>query len=113
MIIKEDGTLDTASDVFAEGESFNITVKVKGYENDLVFTYTKKSEESSDYAPGDVNGDGNINVTDITKVAAHVKGKKILDEKGMKAADVNKDGNVNVTDIIRIAAHVKGKNLIK
>jgi hypothetical protein len=26
----------------------------------------------------DVNNDGNINVTDITKIAAHVKGKKLL-----------------------------------
>jgi hypothetical protein len=112
-IIKEDGTLDTESDVFAEGESFNITVKAKGYENDLVFTYSKKNEGTEDYALGDVNGDGNINITDITKVAAQVKGKKMLDEKGIKAADVNKDGKVNVTDIIHIAAHVKGKKLIK
>ena len=93
--------------------SFNITVKAKGYENDLVFTYSKKNEGTEEYALGDVNGDGNINITDITKVAAQVKGKKMLDEKGIKAADVNKDGKVNVTDIIHIAAHVKGKKLIK
>ncbi|SEL24542.1 dockerin type I domain-containing protein [Ruminococcus albus] len=113
VIIKADGTLDTESSVFSEGDSFNITVKAKGYESDLVFTYTKKSEEPAEYALGDVSGDGNINITDVTKVAAHVKGKKMLDEKGRKAADVNKDGKVNITDIIRIAAHVKGKKLLK
>ena len=57
---------------------------------------------------GDVNGDGEINVTDIAKVAAHIKGIKALDEKGFKAADVNGDGDVNVTDIAKIAAHIKG-----
>ena len=57
---------------------------------------------------GDVNGDGEINVTDIAKVAAHIKGIKALDENGIKAADVNGDGEVNVTDIAKIAAHIKG-----
>lgn len=56
--------------------------------------------------PGDVNGDGKVNVTDISKVAAHVKGIKKLDSES--AADVNGDGKVNVTDISKIAAHVKG-----
>ena len=113
VIIKADGTLDTESDVFAEGESFNITVKAKGYENDLVFTYPEKSEEPEEYALGDVNGDNTINVTDITQIAAYIKGKKVFDEKSLKAADVNKDGKINVTDIIKIAAHIKGKKLIK
>ena len=62
---------------------------------------------------GDVNGDGKINVNDITKVAAHVKGKKILDESAKKRADVNGDGKINVNDITKIAAHVKGKKLIR
>ena len=57
---------------------------------------------------GDVNGDGDINVTDIGMVAAHIKGIKALDEKAIKAADVNGDGDVNVTDIAMIAAHIKG-----
>ncbi|SFD42319.1 dockerin type I repeat-containing protein, partial [Ruminococcus albus] len=62
---------------------------------------------------GDVNFDGKINVTDIVKVAAHVKGKKLLDKTAARAADVNNDGKINITDIIIIAAHVKGKELLK
>ena len=57
---------------------------------------------------GDVNGDGKVNVTDISKVAAHVKGIKKLDANFAAAADVNLDGKVNVTDISKIAAQVKG-----
>ena len=57
---------------------------------------------------GDVNNDGKINVTDVSKTAAHVKGIRPLDEKEQKRADVNVDNKINVTDVSKIAAHVKG-----
>ena len=57
---------------------------------------------------GDVNNDGSINVSDISKVAAHVKNKKSLTAEEMKLADVNGDNAVTVTDVSKIAAHVKG-----
>lgn len=43
-------------------------------------TETKKEEAHTltEYERGDVNGDGKINVTDVVKLAAHVKGKKPL-----------------------------------
>uniref|UniRef100_UPI00258B204B dockerin type I domain-containing protein n=1 Tax=Ruminococcus sp. TaxID=41978 RepID=UPI00258B204B len=46
---------------------------------------------------GDVNFDGKINVTDIVKIAAHVKGKKLLDKTAARAADVNGDSIIDVT----------------
>lgn len=58
---------------------------------------------------GDVNGDGKVNITDITLTAAYVKGKRMLSDKALAAADVNGDGSVNNTDITRLAAFVKGK----
>ena len=57
---------------------------------------------------GDVNADGNINVTDIALVAAHIKGIKALDADAVKRADVNNDDSVNVTDIAMMASHIKG-----
>jgi hypothetical protein len=65
------------------------------------------------YKLGDVNGDGLINVTDITLTAAHVKGKKLLNSERLERADVNNSGSVNISDITLIAAHVKGKRLLK
>ena len=43
-------------------------------------TEQKKTETKplSEYERGDVNGDGKINVTDVVKLAAHIKGKKPL-----------------------------------
>ncbi|SEK78303.1 dockerin type I domain-containing protein, partial [Ruminococcus albus] len=75
------------------------------------FAITGKS--TSKIKKGDVTGDGVINLTDLTKVAAHVKGRKLLSGDQLKAADVNGDGKVNITDISLMAAHIKGKKLIK
>ena len=61
---------------------------------------------------GDINADGEINVTDISKAAAHVKGIKALDEDESSRADVNSDDSVNVKDISLLAAHVKGVRLL-
>ena len=55
---------------------------------------------------GDMNGDGQIMVNDIVKLAAHVKGIRKLDDS--INADVNGDNKVNVTDVVMVAAHVKG-----
>jgi len=52
--------------------------------------------------PGDVNGDGKINVVDFTAIANHILGKS---PAGFieKAADVNGDGKVNVIDLTAVA----------
>ncbi|MBQ8966203.1 NPCBM/NEW2 domain-containing protein [Ruminococcus sp.] len=65
-------------------------------------------EPSDDIALGDINGDGDVNVTDVTKLAAHVKSIRSLAGDELKRADVNGDGDVNVTDLMKVAAHVKG-----
>ena len=60
--------------------------------------------KGADPSLGDINGDGSVNVADITLLAAHVKGVRAVE----KAADVNYDGKLNITDCTVIAAHVKG-----
>lgn len=88
------------------------TVKVaagtagEAYAKKFGLNYTYGSGGSS--SNGDVNGDGTVNVTDVSKAAAHVKGRKVLDSAAQKRADVNGDGMVNVTDVSKTAAHVKG-----
>lgn len=59
---------------------------------------------------GDLNNDGLVNVTDLTRLAAHIKGKKLLPDPNL--ADLNGDGKVNITDRTRLAAHIKGKKLL-
>lgn len=80
---------------------------------DVTIKYLKKTTDEPDSLLGDVNGDGSINVTDLSKAAAQVKGKKLLSEDEASRADVNCDGTVTVTDVSKIAAHIKGKKLIE
>ena len=61
---------------------------------------------------GDVNGDGTVNVTDLSLTAAQVKGKKSLKEDQAARADVNGDDMITVTDVSLIAAHIKGKKAL-
>ena len=61
---------------------------------------------------GDINGDGFINVTDLSLAASHVKSVRCLSDEALLLADVNGDGKVNVSDISHISAHIKGKRAI-
>lgn len=61
------------------------------------------------YQYGDINHDGQINVTDTSLSSAFTKGRRApADSEQRDMADVNRDGKLNVTDTSKIAAHVKG-----
>lgn len=81
----------------------------KKYGVNYKYTGSQQPEPPATGVKGDVNGDGDVNVSDISKVAAHVKGIKSLSGDELDRADVNGDGVVQVNDISPIAAHVKGK----
>ncbi len=55
-------------------------------------------EEAPVEIPEDVNGDGNVNIDDLTFVA-----DRLGRVGARKAADVNGDGIVNVLDLVAIA----------
>jgi hypothetical protein len=55
-------------------------------------------------APGDANGDGTVNVLDITRVERVITA---LDPE-TSGSDANQDGVVNVLDITRIERVIAG-----
>lgn len=65
-----------------------------------------------DYAIGDVNMDGKVNLIDYTKILAHVKKSSMLKGKSLSIADVNKDNKVNLIDYTKVLAHVKKTSLL-
>ena len=75
----------------------------------LTDAYIQDPNAEPEIVKGDVNGDGRLDVTDLSKVAAHVKGKKSLTDDQQKLADFSGDDKVNVADISLIAARIKGK----
>ncbi|MBR1491230.1 MAG: VCBS repeat-containing protein [Bacteroidaceae bacterium] len=70
-----------------------------------VFTFTIK--DSSAITPGDANGDGGVNVFDVTTTVNHILGSENegFDED---AADVNGDGTVNVFDVTKMVNIILG-----
>lgn len=53
---------------------------------------------------GDINNDGNIDITDLFLLKRHIiagsrEGWKLTGES-LTAADINEDGNVDVTDLL-------------
>ena len=65
---------------------------------------------SHEVIPGDVNGDGRVDVTDVSMTISHILGNLPSSELIFQAADVNNDGRVDVTDVasmIRIVLGIK------
>ena len=62
---------------------------------------------------GDVNGDGDITVTDMIAIKADILNKSKLSGVYSKAADTNGDSTISITDFIQIKAHILGKDSIK
>ncbi|EGC04205.1 S8 family serine peptidase [Ruminococcus albus] len=94
---------------YAEKE-FRIELTSEGYIPRTI-TFKPDDELTTDLylcKKGDVNGDGVINVTDVSKAAAHIKAVKKIGSYEQKVADVNGNGSLNVTDISMLAAKVKG-----
>ena len=58
-----------------------------------------------DYILGDVNGDGDVNVTDVMEIGQQILGNKPQTE----AADINSDGEVTVTDQQLLVKQILGK----
>lgn len=57
---------------------------------------------------GDVTGDGKVNVGDVGRVYAHIKGStQITDDYALECANAN-GGRLNIGDVATIYAHVKG-----
>ena len=57
-------------------------------------TYTIKFPEEPQTRPGDVNGDGEINIADVNAIIG-----MILDGRPLPAGDVNGDHEVNIADV--------------
>ncbi len=73
----------------------------------IVFTVSADTRN-----PGDVNGDGRINVADYTLVKRHVLRTLTLNEEQQVGADVNGDGRINVADYTLVKRHVLGTYVI-
>ena len=75
----------------------------------LVVYYDVATESYTNTAPpiiepGDVNGDGEVNVSDVTMLVSIILGNTPM----IDAADVNGDGEVNVSDVTALVSIILG-----
>ncbi|MCD7902690.1 MAG: leucine-rich repeat protein [Oscillospiraceae bacterium] len=64
-------------------------------------------EPASPTTPGDLNGDGEVNASDLTILARHVgKVETIEDETALANADVTGDGDVDASDLTKLVQYV-------
>ena len=83
------------------------TAFVKTSEGETFYGETQQfTTEAKAGIAGDVNGDGRIDISDVTCVVNIILGKGI-DENGM--ADVNGDGLVNISDVTTLVNIILGK----
>lgn len=67
--------------------------------------------KNTDYLPGDVTGEGTVNMADVAKLYAHIKNTNVLtEENGKDRCDVTGEGKINMADVARLYAHIKGTN---
>ena len=66
-----------------------------------------------EYALGDVNNDGTINIMDIIGIINHIfdpgQGTGNLDAFGAVAADFNQDTQVNILDVVNLVQYILGQ----
>ncbi|MDO4195993.1 MAG: glycoside hydrolase, partial [Prevotellaceae bacterium] len=84
------------------GEEQTSGFDVKNLKNGDVLDVVYVCKNSS-FILGDVNADGNVNITDIVAVIAYIRGYTGANFI-FEAADVNADGVINITDIVGIIA---------
>lgn len=59
---------------------------------------------------GDVNNDHKLNMGDISKLYAHIRGtSRLQDDYALLCADYNQDGNINVGDVVKLYSFLRKK----
>lgn len=58
---------------------------------------------------GDLNGDGQVSATDLSKIKQHLIELRLLEGAYLEAADVDADENVTITDLSRIRKAMFGE----
>lgn len=74
----------------------------------------KTIEDPVKYKLGDINGDGDINATDLVLVKRHLVSENRpewkLSGNNFKAGDINKDGEITATDLVLVKRHLVSEN---
>ena len=103
-VLTKKPTISTTATSASEPGDYEITVSGAEAQNyEISYVKGKLTIEKPAFIPGDVNGDGLVNVTDIVATVNYIM-EKPSSNFNEKAADLNGDGKVNVTDIVMMVS---------
>ena len=101
-VLTEMPSFTTTATSASESGDYDIIVSDAEAQNyEISYVYGKLTIEEVPFVPGDVNGDGVVNVTDIVATVNYIM-EKPSDGFNKDAADLNGDGEINVTDIVKM-----------
>ena len=87
----------------------NITIIHDSEATTVIYTKVELGTSQSGSVLGDVNGDGEVNVTDVTMIVEYVLGQHNSSFIAANA-DVNGDGSITVTDVAEAVNIILGDN---
>ncbi len=91
---------ETVSGVVGTGMTVDLTVDGKSVDSAVIVV------------TGDVNGDGQITLTDMVQIRAHLLGRSTLTGAALQAADLNGDGQLTLTDMVQLRSYMLGRSEI-
>ena len=72
-------------------------------------TLNDKKREYTTVIKGDINGDGNVKLSDLSKLKLSLVGTTKLEGAYKEAADINGDGNIKLSDLSKMKLYLVGK----
>ena len=81
-------------ELFTRQGGFPPSYEHKAWGPTITLRFVKGELPPEPGTPGDVNGDGEVNIADVNALI-----DKILSQSGDEGCDVNKDGEVNIADV--------------
>jgi hypothetical protein len=91
-----------------ENDEILVTITAEDGSATRFYKLTVVERSQAPLPPGDINGDGEIDVQDVTLTLQYVLGTHLLDEEQLAASDVNGDGVVDVIDVTLILKFALG-----
>ena len=72
-------------------------------------TFNNQEAEYTVVVKGDINGDGNVKLSDLSKLKLSLVGRTILEGAYKEAADINGDGSIKLSDLSKMKLYLVGK----
>ena len=102
-------TIDTISNIAFKSCP---DLMINGYEGSYAQIYAEKNNFIfnilEEIILGDVNGDGKIDIDDVTLIQKYIANMQSFTEEQQKTADVTNDGKINIDDVTFIQKQIAG-----